>query len=647
MVEPFDRLNYYAQTAEQTYRIMSNLAGEGQNFVEGLSETLDDTIAREKARAEALYQSVRDLKPGENPISDRGNYRSKIELQIDGEPAKDEILEDILYVTVEESLYLPATFVIAIKNDYHPGKESDAKWKHQNLLEIGKSIKIGTIASTTDSLEFNSAKATKPNSETYLFDGEITAIETHFNERSQAPIILRGYDVSHRLHRGRWNRSFQNITDADLVKKIALEVGISTGNIEDAGFTYDYLFQQNQTNMEFLRERAARLGFELFVRDGKLNFHKPQKEGTIDLKWLRNLHSFRVRINSAEQVKEVCVRAWDYKQKNIIVSQAKQAQTLTQNQYGNGSDSSSQFQKKPTNPTELVFDRPVSCPKEADAIAQALCDELGGRFISADAKGEGNPEIRPGRVVRLENMGKYDGEYYITDTRHTYYERVYATEFSIRSSSRDFLGILAPTPRRQPGQTLAIGIVTDNQDPDGLGRVKVKLPTLTEDHTSYWARVISVGAGKNRGLHCLPEIDDEVLVGFEHGDIHRPFILGGLWNGKDAPPTQVEDGVQDGKVRLRTLQTRTGHKLEFVEEDKGESKSGISIATAGGHQLHINDSEKFVEITTPGGHKLRLDDSSGSIELSSSGSLQIQANGNIHMQAGGEIALKGRLIRLN
>jgi phage protein D len=572
-----------------------------------------------------------------------GNYRAKIKLEIDGQSASEAVLEDILYVVVEESLNLPTMFIIALKNDYHPGSEADTKWKHQNLLEIGKLVKIGAIASTTDSSNAN----TSSSGESYLIEGEITAIETHFSEKSQAPIILRGYDVSHRLQRGRWNRSFQNVTDSDIVKKIAGEEGISVGTIEDAGLTYEYLFQENQSNLEFLRKRAERLGFELFVRDGKLNFQKPKKAESLTLKWLQDLHSFRVRVNSAEQVKEVEVRAWDYKEKKAIVAKAQQEKTITQTQYGKGSSTSSQFQKKPTNPIEIIVDRPVSSPKEADAIAQSICDELGGKFICADAKGEGNSKIRPGQVIQLTNMGKYDGEYYVTDTRHTYYERVYTTEFSIRSGGGHLQGILAPKIPLQPGQTLLIGIVTDNQDPDGLGRVKVKFPTLTEEHTSYWARVTGIGAGKDRGLHCLPEIDDEVVVGFEHGDIHRPFVLGGLWSGKDAPPAKVEDGVQDGKVRLRTLQTRTGHKLEFAEEDKGESKSGISIATAGGHQLQINDSEKVVEIATPGGNKLRLDDSSGTIELSSSGDLKIVSEGKIEMLAMGEIVLKGSLIRLN
>ncbi len=166
-----------------------------------------------------------------------------------------------------------------------------------------------------------------------------------------------------------------------------------------------------------------------------------------------------------------------------------------------------------------------------------------------------------------------------------------------------------------------------------MGRVKVKFPTLTEEHASNWARVVTIGAGNQRGFDCLPEINDEVLVAFEHGDIHRPYIIGIVWNGKDAPPNTVEDNVQDGKVRLRTFKTRTGHKIQFVEEDKGSSKAGAYIETSKGHQLRINDSEKMVEIETAGGHKIRLDDRDGSISLSSTGKIDQNAIASINSKA--------------
>ncbi|MEO1373919.1 MAG: VgrG-related protein, partial [Cyanobacteria bacterium J06635_10] len=493
--------------------------------------------------------------------------------------------------------------------------------------------------------------------------GEITAIDTNFTGKSQAPVIVRGYDVSHRLHRGRHNRSFQNMTDSDIVKKIIEEVGIKIGKIDASGVVHEYIFQSNQTNMEFLRERATRIGFELFIQDGKLNFRKPKADSEeLTLKWLTNLHSFRIRVTSAEQVKEVEVRGWDYSQKRPIVSTAKSANVITDTQNGVGSETSNKFNGKPPTPKMIVVDQPVFNPKEADAIAQSLCDELGGQFINADAKAEGNTKIRPGTLVNLEDMGQHSGKYYITETRHIYSERVYSTEFSIRGSrGGNLLTALASQNKPQPGNSFLVGIVTDNEDPEGWGRVKVKFPTMTEDHASNWARIVAPGAGANRGNYWFPEINDEVLVAFEHGDMHRPYIIGGVWNGTDPTPREIGDIVAGEKVRLRGSTTRFGHKAWFVDEDKGAEKRGyyIQTGTGSGHKLRFNDTEKFVEIETAGGHKIRMDDNQKFVEIETTGghkirmddnpvpTISISSTGNIDINASGVITVKGAMIKLN
>ncbi|MBD1909758.1 VgrG-related protein [Leptolyngbya sp. FACHB-8] len=514
-------------------------------------------------------------------------HRDRPTLLIDGQPAPTELMEDILQLSVEESLHRPGLFTLVLQNDYYPGRSHTRPWRHQNLLQIGKPIKVGFSTSTTEAPAFNQSN------QNYLLEGEITAIETQFSEKSQAPIIVRGYDVSHRLHRGHHNRSFQNMTDSDIVKKIVAEVGIKEGAIEDSGIPHDYVFQENQSNMAFLRERAMRLGFELFVQDGKLNFRKPKVDGELRLKWLTDLHSFRVRVTSAEQVKAVEVRAWDYGEKRAIVSTRQREQVLTTTQNGHGSDTSPQFNGRPNNPTTILVDQPVFSSKEADVMAQAACDELGGQFVCADARGEGNATIRPGRVVQLDDMGPHSGQYYVTETRHIYQERVYRTEFSVRGLRGGYIPRLTPQPSLQPGQTLLVGIVTDNEDPEGWGRVKVKFPTLTEEHASNWARVVAIGAGNACGFDCLPEINDEVLVAFEHGDIHRPYILGGVWNGTDAPPVPVRQSVQNGRVRVRTFKTRAGHQLQFVDDEGGK----IQIQTAGGQTITLNDSDGSIQIS--------------------------------------------------
>ncbi len=334
----------------------------------------------------------------------QGSFAALPSLKVDGQPAPKTLMEDILQIVVEESLHLPGMFTLVIQNAYFSGRNEEP-WRYKDLLQIGKTVKIGFSSSTTDSKDFDE------KNEGSLIEGEITAIETHFSEKSQAPVIVRGYDTMHRLHRGQYNRSFQNVTDSDVVKKIAEEAGIPIETLDKSGEPHDYLFQENQTNMAFLRERASRIGFELFNQDGKLHFRKPKPGDELALKWLKNLSSFRVRVSSAEQVKEVEVRAWDYGEKRAIVSTKRTDEVITKTDNGKGSDSSTKFNGKPSTPKRIVVDRPVFNPKEADAIAQAVCNELSGQFVCADAKAEGNPKIRPGRVVKLEGMGQHSGKY--------------------------------------------------------------------------------------------------------------------------------------------------------------------------------------------------------------------------------------------
>ncbi|MEM1395151.1 MAG: VgrG-related protein, partial [Cyanobacteria bacterium P01_H01_bin.150] len=533
-------------------------------------------------------------------------YLNKVKVELEGQAASPELINDLLQITVEESLHLPAIFTMVIHNSYFAAssKAEYQPWRHENLFEIGQKVKIGFIASTTQDPKFDQKE------EGYLIDAEITAIEVHFNENSGSQIIVRGYDKSHRLHRGRHNRSFLNNTDSDMVRKIAKEVGLEIGQISESGEVHEYVFQENQTNMEFLQQRAARIGFELFVEDGKINFRKPETKELIQLEWLSEISNFSSRITSAEQVSEVEVRSWDYTEKELISETAKSEKVITNTGNQKGSDCCNKFNlSKP--PKMIVVDKPVSSPKQAEVMAQSLCDELGGEFVYADAKAEGNPKVRPGRFVNLKDMGKrFSGKYYITETRHVYMQETYTTEFGVRGlRAGNLFSTVSGQKRLQPGETFLVGIVTNNQDPKGLSRVKVKFPTLTEDHESYWARVVGVGAGSSRGFYSLPEINDEVLVGFEHGDIHRPYIIGGVWNGKDKTPEDVDNAVNAGKVRLRTIKTRTGHTIEFAEEAKGASKAGIKIETAGGHKFQFNDSDGSVEIQSNGGHQIKMADS--------------------------------------
>jgi len=194
---------------------------------------------------------------------------------------------------------------------------------------------------------------------------------------------------------------------------------------------------------------------------------------------------------------------------------------------------------------------------------------------------------------------------------------------------------------------IVIGIVTDNMDPDGLGKVKVILPGLAEDETGHWARVSTLMAGAERGSFFLPEIDDEVVIAFENGDIRRPYILGALWNGSDLPPADNSDGENN----LRFIKSRSGHLIQLDDTDGAEKieiidKSGSNMLTIDTASNTITlSSSKDINIEALQG-KIVLN--AKSVEVTSSADTKLKAQGGLELDGSpGNTDIKGSLINLN
>lgn len=193
---------------------------------------------------------------------------------------------------------------------------------------------------------------------------------------------------------------------------------------------------------------------------------------------------------------------------------------------------------------------------------------------------------------------------------------------------------------------VVVGIVTNNKDPDSLGRVKVKIPRISGDDESNWARVISFMAGKERGAFYLPEVDDEVLVAFEYGDINIPYIIGSLWNGKDKPPLTNSDG----KNNFRIIKSRSGH---IIRLDDTDGKEKIEIVDKTEKNMIVIDSkenkisiisEKDIEISAPKG-KVTID--AKDIEAKLSASAKIEASSSMDLKASGTMTVKGATVNIN
>jgi phage protein D len=536
-----------------------------------------------------------------------------------------ELMGDLVTLTVESSLHLPDVATIIVH-------DSKLEWIDEPSLEPGKEVKVS--AKTGDK-------------EQALFDGEIFEIEPDFAPHAQR-FVIRAFDRMHRLSRGHKARSFVNVTDGDVVNKLAKEVGLQA-SVGQTSQVHPYLFQNNQTNLEFLRSRAAALGFVIYVEGKTLHFKEPKADGgTVDLQWAQTLMEFHPRMSTAGQVSGTVVRGWDPEKKQEIIGRAQQgngAPSVGESRAG-GALAQSAFNIDASAVGATV---PVRDQGRADAMAKAMADRRASRFIEADGVSAGDPRIVAGTPVKVLGVGnRFSGTYVVTSCRHEYkLDKTFVTHFSISGQNPSgLLAIVAPHEHGHgsdhgSGRGLVIGIVTDNDDPNGQGRVKVKYPALAPDQASDWARVVSVGGGAERGIAFIPEINDEVLVGFEQGDIHHPYVLGGLWNGVDKPAVDGKQAVTGGKVQQRVIKTRVGHKITLDDTDGG---GGITIEDKSGNKVKLDTGSNALKIEVKGDASI---EAQGNLKFKATGSVEISGMG-VKVDGGGAMVdIKGSMVNLN
>jgi uncharacterized protein involved in type VI secretion and phage assembly len=191
-----------------------------------------------------------------------------------------------------------------------------------------------------------------------------------------------------------------------------------------------------------------------------------------------------------------------------------------------------------------------------------------------------------------------------------------------------------------------VGVVTNNQDPENMHRVKVRFPWLSHDIESNWARVAASMAGPGRGTYFLPEVDDEVLVAFEHGCVDYPYVLGCLWNGKDTPPESNDDGENNH----RTIRSRSGHTVRL--NDAAGSETIEIIDKSGDNKIVVNTAANSITIEanadiTIKSTRGKLTMEASGIEMTSRAGITVQATQSIELKATAQVTVQGATIHLN
>ncbi|MGW5745087.1 VgrG-related protein [Amycolatopsis sp. NPDC003861] len=545
-------------------------------------------------------------------------FTNTLLVEVEGTTLPDDVKVMLSYAYVDDSRNLPDTFVLRFRD---PGTVVLEKGK----FKVGAKIRL-------------KVQTSDPEGPQDLLSGEVTAVAIDLDNHGTFTEV-RGYDHAHRLFRGRRVTAYPNMTIADVVRKVAQRANIPVGKIDNVrgfgGRPNTQLSQDNVSDWEFLSRLADAVGARIAVRDGKLNFELPEQpsgapstttKATADplvLEAHGTLLNLRASVTAAEQVPEVRVTGWDYENKQPITGTATPKNAGTEVPGVDPVALAGKF----ASPPFLDAAAPRRAQGEADATAKALAERFGSACTELDGVAKGNPKLRAGTAVTLTGVGQpFSGKYTLTSTRHLFNDEVgYTTEFAVSGrQERSLYGLVAGGAKTSAWPGVVPAQVTDLKDPAKLGRVKLTFPWLDKDFTSTWARTVQPGAGKDRGAVVLPEVGDEVLVGFEHGDFEAPYVLGGLYNSKDAAPSKFTKAIVDGnsgEVALRGFVSRKGHKLEFAEDD------GIILSSG---------DAKFV---------VKIDQKNQVIEVTSGKSVTVKAQNGVSIDAGtGPLELKGQKV---
>jgi uncharacterized protein len=354
------------------------------------------------------------VRPMTDPATEQARDAPSFKILVDGSELPTEAVLDVLDVRV--SGYLEGASIFTITFNNVNSETQELKWVDGDLLSEGAEVevRVGFIDALSS-----------------LIVGEITAIEPEFHEGEAPTLKIHGYDLLHRFRRGRKTRSFANMKDSQIAEQIARELQLRA-QAEDTQVTHEYILQSNQTDIDFLLERARLIHYELIVKDKTLQFRKaaPDKSKLVTLEYGMSLKSFYPRLSTMQQVSEVIVQGWNPKTKQVIVGKARAGDEITKM---SGSRLGVAISEKAFAKTQAVIvDKPIFTEGEAVQIAKGKFNDMALSFITGEGAAIGDTNIRAGGVIELTGLGKrFSGLYYVTSATHIVDQAGYTTRFTI------------------------------------------------------------------------------------------------------------------------------------------------------------------------------------------------------------------------
>ena len=534
-------------------------------------------------------------------------------IEIGGSPITDQQLQSLMSMEVETAIGRPdlceLRFIQAMDQQGTPSDDITSAWAP------GKELKV---LFGTDQ----------------LFLGEITSVDFEGSVASSTETVLLAFDKRHRMYRHELVKVFKDATYADVVGGLLGEIGLTAKDLSGLPTTVMKYYLHEGTVGDLIERLCARYALCCVWKDGKVSVKKPseltQNVGTI--RPSVEMLEYRLRQTTSSDHAKSQVRGWDPKNKEAIISDGTRADPP------GGVVAGPKAQQAFSREDALFHTTHVAAAAEGAAVAAALLAANVDAGMQLDATTNLLPKATAGKLITVEDVpARFAGAYRLTSVTHRYDHADGGRSRLVCRGADDttLTGLLehavlggAPAAALSAGHGLQPAIVTNVKSvpnegalgADGAaGEVKVKLPWLGDAIESGWLRVVTVGGGKERGFFVMPEVNDEVLVAFHNGDMRAGYVLGGLYNGKDAAPRSAAQLTDGSVIQERVWKSRAGHEIVLGDKDGEEF-------------ILIKSSDEKLQIV--------LDVKEEAIRIASTGDVTITAEKDLWLEAKGEMNIK-------
>ncbi|MEM7035633.1 MAG: type VI secretion system tip protein VgrG [Bacteroidota bacterium] len=464
------------------------------------------------------------------------------------------------------------------------------------------------------------------NNEEPVFKGIVIRQGIEFSNESEPILVVECRHEAIRMTVGRKNAAYdEDSTDSDVIETIIGRNKGLSADVEATSATQKEMIQYYVSDWDFIVTRAEMNSMLVFTEEGnKVVVKKPDSSSSpsLCLTFGDTLYSFQAHMDARYQYPKVRSISWDYADQAIIEEEGDDPGIQEQ---GNLSSSTLSdvigLDEYHQMHSGQVVDQELKAWSEATMFRSRLAKVKGTARIQGF-------NLRPGETVEMQGVGdRFNGNVLITGVRHEFNANNWESELEFGLSRNwqheafddyqeaDASGLVPGIPGLQIAKVVQL-----EEDPDGENRILVKVPVIEDDANGIWARVATLDAGDGRGSFFLPEVDDEVVLGFLNGDPRDPIVLGMLHSSaKPAPLDASDDNHEKGFV------TRSEMKLLFNDDTKV-----ITIETPGGNKITISDEDKGMKLEDQNGNFIEL--GSDGITIESAKDVNIKATGDVNIE---------------